>query len=249
MYSIAVEGRLLHMLWSSSMTTAIAICGLAGAFALSMAAASVAGGPVDTPGHLTMGITQVQHGDAVISMQELIAASRIPKAARRLYEKALESDRKGRADLALEQARAAIDACPRYFQAEAAVAVAYLKSGDFTEAQHHVQLAAALNPHYLPAQEIQGLILYFQDRLREAADVLGDFVKTAPCRKAAHYYLGLALRRLGDSQRAEEHLRTAQLLQLNPISSRPEDIKEENGASSFLMRSQPPMRSRFPLQH
>lgn len=233
------------------MKTAIAICALAGILAFSTSAASVLAEPADTTGHLTMEITQVQHGDAVISMQELIAVSRIPKAARRLYEKALESDRKGRPDLAFEQARAAIDIYPQYFQAEAAVAVAYLKRRDFTGAQHHVQAAAALNPHYLPAQEIQGLILFFQDRLREAADVLGDYVKTAPCRKTAHYYLGLALRNLGDSQGADYHLRTAQLLQLNPMSSRPEDITEENGTSSFSMRPQSlsPVRSRFPLQH
>ncbi|HEX2917364.1 MAG TPA: hypothetical protein VHN81_02535 [Edaphobacter sp.] len=231
-----------------ALKTAVEICAVATAFAFSTAAAS--GELADTPGHLTMEITQVQHGDAVISMQELIAANRIPKAARRLYEKAIESDRKGRADVALEQARAAIDIFPQYFQAEAAVAVAYLKRGDFIEAQHHVQVAAALNPHYLPAQEIQGLILYFWDRLREAADALGDFVKTAPCRKTAHYYLGLALRNLGDSQQADYHLRTAQLLQLNPMSSRPEDITDENGSSSFPpMRPQSPMRSRFPLQH
>lgn len=229
--------------------TAVEICAMAAALAFPMAAAAIPGEPAGTAGHLTMELTQVQHGDAVVSIQELIAVNRIPKAARRLYEKALESDRKGRSDLALEQAQAAIDIFPQYFQAEAAVAVAYLKHADFTEAQRHVQIAATLNPHYLPAQEIQGLILYFQDRLREAVDVLGDFVKTAPCRKTAHYYLGLALRSLGDTQQAEYHLRTAQLLQLNPMSSRPEDITEQNGASSFLMRSQPPIRSRFPLRH
>lgn len=207
---------------------------IAAAFAFLAAAASDLGEPPGTLGHLTMAITQTQHGDAAISIQELMASDAIPKAARRLYQKALEADRKGQADLALEQARAAIDIFPRYFQAEAALAVAYLKRGHFAEAQHHVQTAAALNPHYLPAQEIQGLILYFQGRTREAADTLGELVKMAPCRMAVHYYLGLALQDLGDAQRADYHLRTAQLLLRNPMSSRPEDPTESDGRAFSL---------------
>ncbi len=189
-------------------------------------------------GQLTMALTQTQHGDAAISLQELAADNAVAKRARRLYEKALESDRKGRTNLALEQARAALDAFPGYFQAEAALAVAYLKQGNASEAQRHVRIAAKLDPHYLPAQEIRGLVFYFQGRIREAADTLGEVVKTAPCRKAAHYYLSLALRQLGAYQEADYHLLTAQELdaqelERDPILSGPKDPAAWDG-SEFL---------------
>lgn len=205
------------------------------AFAFPAPAASGVGESIGALGNLTMALTQVHHGDAAISIQELVSSNAVPKSAKRLYQKALESDRKGQTDLALEQARAAIGAFPRYFQAEAALAVGYLKRGDFTEAQRHVQIAAALNPHYLPAQEIQGLILFFQGRIRESADVLGELVKSAPCRTTVHYYLAVALRQLGQYKKAEYHLQTAQLLLLNPMSSLPED-PTENDRTAFAIR-------------
>jgi tetratricopeptide (TPR) repeat protein len=205
------------------LTTILGISTIAAVFAFPVPAASDLGEPTGAIGHLTMALTQVQHGDAAISVQELVASDAIPKPARRLYQKALESDRKGQTDSALEQARAAIGVFTRYFQAEAALAVGYLKRGNLSEAQRHVQIAAALNPHYLPAQEIQGLIFFFQGRIQDAADVLGELVKTAPCRETVHYYLALALRELGHYKKADYHLQTAQLLLLNPMSSRPED--------------------------
>lgn len=219
-----------HGYETMALRTVLGISMIAAVFAFPASGASDLGNPTGALGHLTMALTQVQHGDAAISIQELVASDAIPKQARRLYQKALESDRKGQTDLALEQATAAITVFPRYFQAEAAVAVASVKRGDLTEAQRHVQIAAALNPHYLPAQEIQGLIFFFQGRFREAADTLGELVKSAPCRKTVHYYLALALRQLGQYKKAEYHLQTAQLLLLNPMSSRPEDPEGDRAA-------------------
>lgn len=189
--------------------------------AVSMALAAFGGSGPGTSAaslsRLSMALTQTQHADAAISIQELAADSVVPKRARQFYEKALESDRRGRTNLAIEQARAALNAFPRYFHAETAVAIAYLKLANTNEAERHVLAAAALNPHYLPARETQGLIFYFQDRIRDAADALGEVVRKAPCRMTAHYYLSLALRRLGADQEADYHLQTARELEQNPM--------------------------------
>lgn len=196
---------------------------IAFALAIPMVAESDSGGrTADRLGRLTMALTQTQHGDATISLRELVVDI-VPRRARQLYEKALKSDRKGRTDLAIAQATEAINTFPGYFQAEAALAVAFLELGNTDEAQRHVLIAAKLNPHYLPAQEIQGLIFYFQGRFREASDTLTEVVKSAPCRKMVHYYLSLALRQLGDYQKADYYLQTAVLLLRNPVLELPED--------------------------
>lgn len=194
-----------------------------GALALPMLAESDPGGTAARLGLLTMALTEPVHGDATISLQELAVNDVVPKRARQLYEKALKSDRKGRTDLAIAQATEAINTFPGYFQAEAALAVAFLELGNTDEAQRHALIAAKLNPHYLPAQEIQGLIFYFQGRFREASDTLTEVVKSAPCRKMVHYYLSLALRQLGDYQKADYYLQTAVLLLRNPVLELPED--------------------------
>lgn len=164
----------------------------------------------------SMALTELQHGDAVTSVAELSTEDMIPKKARKLYEKALKSERNGKPEQAVEKVKQAIDIAPVFFQAHTALAVAYLNTGKFDEAEYHSQIALELNPHYLPAREVKGLGLFFRGKFREAAEILRAVVSRAPCRKTVHYYLGRALLKLGDKRTAIYHLRRAEMLLRNP---------------------------------
>lgn len=154
--------------------------------------------------------------DAVVSFADLALEQRVAKSARRLYEKALRSERQGRLEEAIHEMQAAIDVAPDFFRAHTALAVGYLKTGALHEAEQHARMALDLNPQYVPARHVHGLVLFSRAEYREAASTLSDVVKQAPERETAHYYLGLALRRLGDEQAAGQHLERAKELLQKP---------------------------------
>lgn len=154
--------------------------------------------------------------DAVVSVAELMTDKTIPKQARRLYGRALKSERKGHQEQARQQMQAAIEIAPNFFQAHAALAIACLNAGAIDEAENHVDIALKLNPHYLPGHEIKGLTQLSRGKFREAADTLGKLVKSAPNRKAGHYFLGQALLKLGDEETANQHLERADELLRHP---------------------------------
>lgn len=162
------------------------------------------------PPPISMELTQTAHCDAVISLAELATDATVPKEARKLYDRALKADRKG--DRALEQAKTAVDLAPSYFQAHAALAVGYLNAGDPDRADRELDIAVGLNPQYLPAREIRGLVLYFRGDFQETVQVLEPLVREAPCRDTARYFLAQSLLKLGDVQRARYHLEMANTL-------------------------------------
>ena len=161
---------------------------------------------------ISMELTRTEHGDAMISLAELTTQASVPKEARKLYEKALKADRKGDQVRALEHAKAAVELAPAYFQAHASLAIAYLKAGDLDEADRELDMAASLNPQYLPAREIRGLIDFSRGNFQEAALALEALVKQAPCRDTGRFFLARALLKLGDLQRARYHLEMANIL-------------------------------------
>jgi Flp pilus assembly protein TadD len=161
---------------------------------------------------IRMELTRTEHGDAVISLAELATEASVPKQARKLYEKALKADRKGDPVRALECAKTAAELAPSYFQAHAALAIAYLKAGELDGADHELDVAVSLNPQYLPAQEIRGLVHYFRGDFREAALTLEALVQQAPCRDTGRQFLTRALVKLGDVERARYHVEMAKIL-------------------------------------
>ncbi|MCZ2075808.1 MAG: tetratricopeptide repeat protein [Bryobacterales bacterium] len=173
------------------------------------------GSDAGTETAISMELTRTQHGDAVVSLAELATEASIPKEARRQYEKALKADRKGDPIRALEHAKAAAELAPSYFQAHAALAIAYLKAGDLDRADHELDVAASLNPQYLPAQEIRGLVHYSRGDFREAALALQSLVQQAPCRDTGRLFLARALLKLGDVERARYHVEMAKILGRN----------------------------------
>lgn len=165
---------------------------------------------------LTMSMTARQHGDAAVSLAELASDRAIPKQARQLFEKALKLERKGDQNGAFQQVKAATEVAPSFFQAQAALAIAYLKNRNIDEAERHVAISLKLNPSYLPALEIRGVTLFFRRNFREAVELLNNLVRSAPCRKTIHYVLGRALLESGDALGARRHFEMADMLLRNP---------------------------------
>lgn len=161
---------------------------------------------------ISMELTRTAHGDAVVSLAELTTEANIPKEARRLYEKALKAERKGDRVRARGYALAAVELAPAFFQAHAAVAVAHLQAGELDAADRELDIVASLNPQYLPAREIRGLVYFFRGNFREAVVELEGLLKQAPCREIGRYFLTRSLLQLGDVARARYHFEMAKTL-------------------------------------
>ena len=162
---------------------------------------------------ISMELTRTAHGDAMVSLAELATETTVPKEERKLYEKALKADRKGDHVRAREYAIAASEQAPAFFQAHAAVAVAHLKAGELDQADRELDTVTSLNPQYLPAREIRGLVYFFRGDFRKAALALEELVKQAPCRDTARYFLTRSLLKLGDVTRARYHFEITKILE------------------------------------
>jgi tetratricopeptide (TPR) repeat protein len=161
---------------------------------------------------VSMELTRTAHGDAMVSLAELMTEANVPKEARKLYEKALKADGKGDRARAREYALAAIELAPAFFQAHAALAVGHLQAGELEETDRELDIVASLNPRYLPAREIRGLVHFFRGDFREAVVALEALLKQAPCRDTARYFLTRSLLKLGDEPRARYHFEIAKIL-------------------------------------
>lgn len=164
---------------------------------------------------LKMELVETEEQAVLVSIGELQKAG-IPKKAKQWFKRAIKSDRKGALVQAIEEATLATKIAPDFFQAHAALAVGYLKKGNLREAERHLAISSQLNPYYLPAREIQGIISFKRGQVGQAGDLLRDVVRQAPTRKMAHYYLGLTLVESGDQERAQQHFGRAEALRRRP---------------------------------
>jgi len=165
---------------------------------------------------LDMSITEANESDDVISMKELQQRIDTPKVARQLYKRAVHEDRKGYHHQALSFAMEASRIAPDFYQAHAAMAAAYLRQGDLDAADSEIRVSLALNQHYLPAHELEGVLLYARGDLNEASEILTAFIKDASSRWIAHYFLGCALRDMGKGSLACEQFVTAARVRRHP---------------------------------
>ncbi len=161
---------------------------------------------------LTMSLAETTGWDAVISWSEVQTPVTVPGKARKLFRRALKADRRGRTEEAVKLLRRSLELAPGYFQAHAALAVGYLKLGDVRQARHHVSIALAVNPEYLPGREIKGIVCLVEGRYEESAAILSELARRSPTRRTVHYYLAKALLRTGETRLAEEHLTRATAL-------------------------------------
>jgi tetratricopeptide (TPR) repeat protein len=84
-----------------------------------------------------------------------------------------------------------------------------LKSGQYTAAIDEAAKVLARDPHHIGALADTGIALFRLKQYDRAADVLHQATQAAATYQPAHYYLGLALARLGRKQESDQELTTA----------------------------------------
>jgi tetratricopeptide (TPR) repeat protein len=136
------------------------------------------------------------------------ALADVPETARTQYQKALEFDRLGDNQKAIDSLRAAISIYPKFPLALNQLGVQYLKLGQASRAVEPLKSAAGLNPDAFSPKLNLGIALLETQKYSEAETELRDALKITST-PTAHMYLGLTLARLRSSGEAEKELKAA----------------------------------------
>lgn len=117
------------------------------------------------------------------------------------HRKRLETDIRGYVKLLSEQ--------PDHGPTHHALALAYQKSGNASQAISHFRKTLALAPDAATACNNLALLLQSQGQVREAIQYYRRALEVDPDYAKAHYNLGLLLQRMGQSEAAADHYRAA----------------------------------------
>lgn len=145
------------------------------------------------------------------------ALNKIPKQARDLYAKGLESAAKGDSKKAVEQFSDAIAAYPEFAQAHDAAGMQYLKLGQLDKAAESFQAAIKLMPGELGPQLNYGITLLQQKKYTDAETQLRAVLKKNDNLPTAHMYLGIALMSQQKLDDAEQELLRAVSFKSNEV--------------------------------
>jgi Tfp pilus assembly protein PilF len=105
---------------------------------------------------------------------------------------------------------------PAFLQAHAALAVWHLRNLDLTNGEREIRTALDLDPYYLPARELLGVVFLMRGELSEARITLEAVLVNDSTRGLAQYFLARTLSELGESTLAAEHLESAIRLRRHP---------------------------------
>jgi Tfp pilus assembly protein PilF len=133
------------------------------------------------------------------------ALANVPKTARDLFNKALESARLGQSKKAIEQFKQAISQAPNFALAYNEMGTLYLKLGRADEAVDALAAAVKLEPEQFAARLNYGIALLNLNKFADAEKELRQALQKNGAAPIAHYYLGLTLmkQREFDSAQAE----------------------------------------------
>ncbi len=133
----------------------------------------------------------------------------VPEAARKLYERALESVQTGDAVKAVDNLKAALSLYPQFPLALNELGVQYLKINQAHKAVDPLRLAVRLSPDAFTPKLNLGIALLETKQFGEAESQLRDAVKRNDSAPTAHMYLGVVLTKLRNYVDAEKELRRA----------------------------------------
>ncbi len=131
------------------------------------------------------------------------ALSNVPKTARDLFNKAVESARLGETVKAIEQFRQAISQAPNFALAYNEMGVQYLRLGQANKAAEALAEAIKLGPQDFAARLNYGIALLNLKKFVEAEKQLRQALEINSAAATAHYYLALALLNQHEFQAAE----------------------------------------------
>ena len=134
------------------------------------------------------------------------ALAEMPERPRKLYEKALDLARTGKAMEAVDNLKAAVALYPIFPLALNELGVQYLKLGHADKAIEALKTASKLSPDtFIPKLNL-GIALLEAKQLPEAETQLREALKLNQSAPTAHMYLGLTLLKLLNYQEAEKEL-------------------------------------------
>lgn len=130
----------------------------------------------------------------------------VPEQPRKLYEKALDLARTGKALEAIDNLKAAVALYAKFPLALNELGVQYLTLGQLDKAIEALKKASKLSPDaYLPKLNL-GIALLEAKQFAEAETQLREALKLNQSAPTAHMYLGLTLLKLQNYQEAEKEL-------------------------------------------
>jgi tetratricopeptide (TPR) repeat protein len=168
---------------------------------------------------LVMRSSQTRSGNGVISIDELQRRKTIPDAVWKQYRRALTEDDRGHHSESFRLAMSAAALWPAFPQAHDALAVSYLRTLDLPNAEREIRTASALDPYYLSAQELQGIVYLVRGDLSEARKTLAAVLVIDSTRGVAQYFLARTLADLGEFSSANEHLEMSTGLHRHPAKA------------------------------
>jgi len=133
-------------------------------------------------------------------------ASDVPRAARALFNQALESARAGESSKAIKQFKAAIAQAPKFGLAYNEMGVQYLKLGQADKAAAAFAEAVKLGPDEFLARLNYGVALLNLKKFAEAEQQLRQALSKNAAAATGHYYLALALLNQQKFEAAEAEL-------------------------------------------
>jgi len=154
---------------------------------------------------ITLRAKRTNHSKASVINATL---AEVPEAARKLYERALESSQAGDALKAVDNLKAALSLYPKFPLALNELGVQYLKLGQALRAVEPLKTAAELSPSAFTPKLNLGIALLESGRFAEAEVQLREVLKLTSV-PTAHMYLGLTLVRLHRIEEAEQELKQA----------------------------------------
>ena len=130
----------------------------------------------------------------------------VPKAARDLYQKALDEARAGRSQQAVAHLKEAIALHPEFPLALNELGVQYMKLGQVERAIETLRSALKLKPESFTPRLNYGIALYQNRKFAEAETELRQALKQNESSPGAQLYLGLTLINLRRNDEAEQSL-------------------------------------------
>ncbi|MBI3941136.1 MAG: tetratricopeptide repeat protein [Acidobacteria bacterium] len=141
---------------------------------------------------------------------------KIPKSARKEYERGVSEVAKGDHEKAIARFRRAVEIYPRYFQALNDLGVQYSKLSRFDEAETAFVNATALDPHAAFPYLNLGCMRIAQKQFPEAVKTLTRVVELDAMNWAGHLWLGVALMETKQYDSSREELEKALSLGTGP---------------------------------
>lgn len=135
-----------------------------------------------------------------VSVAEL--DSHIPSSARKEFEKATAASQKGLSEEAIAHLRKAIAISPVFVMAYNDLGVQLLAQGKLDEAAEPLHKAVSLDPKAFNPALNYGIVLVHLHRFAEANESLSRALTLQSNSAAAHLYLGLALKGIGNNEQA-----------------------------------------------